>query len=268
MGIARGVKLAGRRAKAWGAWLLVCVLCSSTHAGSERYDYDGLGRLIRVIDERNQVTEYRYDAVGNILQVISGGALVPLSISSIAPTVFRRGETKSVVVSGTNLQGASVTTTDSALDITNLQAASGQINLVLGVGSTATLGQGALTVRSAAGSVSAAITIAPVLPQLSVEPTPLAIPPDNTSRQFTLRLSSPDTIDHTIGLSSSNTNIAVSPVTITIPGGQTSAMASIKGVTEGQSSVVLSSTTLGNSAVAVRSTTLTVPRVARSSKPG
>lgn len=251
MGIARGAERVGRRARAWGLWLLACAFSIAAHAGLERYDYDALGRLIRVIDEQNQVTEYRYDAVGNILQVISAGTMVPLSVSSISPAVFRRGDVRPVVVVGTNLLWTSVTAADPALDITDVRSAAGQIDFVLGVGTAAALGPGTLTIRSAAGSASAAITIAPVLPRLTVEPTPLAIPPDNTSRQFTLRLSSPDTIDHTVGLSASNANIAVSPSSVTFPSGQTSATAGIKGVTEGQSSVMLNSATLGNSAVPV-----------------
>lgn len=251
MGIARGAERVGRGARAWGLWLLACAFSIAAHAGLERYDYDALGRLIRVIDEQNQVTEYRYDAVGNILQVVSAGTLVPLSVSSIAPAVFRRGDVRSVVVVGTNLLGTGVTTVDPALDITDVRSVAGQIDFVLGVGSAAALGPGTLTIRSAAGSASAAITIAPVLPRLTVEPTPLAIPPDNTNHQFTLRLSSSDTIDHTVGLSASNANIAVSPSSVTIPSGQTSVMAGITGVIEGQSSVVLNSATLGNSAVPV-----------------
>jgi len=36
--------------------------------GASRYDYDALGRLIRVIDEQGRVTEYVYDPAGNLTQ--------------------------------------------------------------------------------------------------------------------------------------------------------------------------------------------------------
>ena len=40
--------------------------------GASRYDYDALGRLIRVIDEQGRVTEYVYDPAGNLLHETKG----------------------------------------------------------------------------------------------------------------------------------------------------------------------------------------------------
>src|SRR3954470_13160742 len=60
-------------------------LPSHAPAAQERYDYDALGRLIRVIDEQGRVTQYVYDAAGNILQVITGGTAQAPTVTSIAP---------------------------------------------------------------------------------------------------------------------------------------------------------------------------------------
>ncbi|BBJ23516.1 RHS repeat domain-containing protein [Candidatus Nitrotoga sp. AM1P] len=38
-------------------------------AGTEKYDYDPLGRLIRFINPQGLITRYIYDGVGNILRV-------------------------------------------------------------------------------------------------------------------------------------------------------------------------------------------------------
>lgn len=79
---------------------------------------------------------------------------------------------------------------------------------------------------------------APVPPVLSIEPTPIALPPDGKPRELTLRLSKADYRDNTIMLSVSDTSKAsVSPSTVLIPAGQTSAKFT---VTPGVNSATLS----------------------------
>ena len=64
------------------ALLVGMLLIGSTLAATERFDYDPLGRLIRVISD-TQTTEYVYDAAGNILEVKTGAAATPPSVSGI-----------------------------------------------------------------------------------------------------------------------------------------------------------------------------------------
>lgn len=64
---------------------------------------------------------------------------------------------------------------------------------------------------------------APVPPVLTIEPTPVALPPDGRPRELVLRLSKADYRDNTVNLSVSDTSKAsVSPASILIPAGQTS----------------------------------------------
>ena len=42
-------------------------LVTVASAGTEKYDYDPLGRLIRFINPQGLITRYTYDGVGNIL---------------------------------------------------------------------------------------------------------------------------------------------------------------------------------------------------------
>lgn len=244
----------------FGAWLLVFVAALLSAfpglAGQERYDYDGQGRLVRVIDELNRVTGYVYDAAGNLLQVVTDSQTAqPIAVTGVSPSFFRQGDVKPVVITGTNLAGVSVVPSDPALDISGLRATATQVSFTLTVPSGAALGNGALRLTSAAGSANAAIAVGPPLPKIQVDPTPLAIPPDNTSHQFTVRLSNTDLIDHTIGLAASNGSFAVSPTSVTIPAGQMSAQAGIKGISGGLASLLLSSATLGNTSVPVFVTT-------------
>ena len=104
------------------AWLIalllaLCSFASSAHAAQERYDYDALGRLIRVIDEAGRVTEYVYDPAGNILQVITASSGAQgLSGTATTPNALRRGETKAIIIAGNYFIGAQGNTTDHGLE--------------------------------------------------------------------------------------------------------------------------------------------------------
>ncbi len=49
--------------------LALLALAASAYAGQERYDYDSLGHLIRIINPAGEGTEYVCDVVGDILAV-------------------------------------------------------------------------------------------------------------------------------------------------------------------------------------------------------
>lgn len=231
--------------------ILLSVLYWQVEAGQERYDYDGLGRLIRRVDSQNKATEYTYDSAGNILRVSSGAAVQAPSISSVTPATIRRGETKQLIIVGANLTGVTVSADAADIDIYDVKTATGQMTLMLAVSANATTGTRLLRLSSAAGSANGAVTVAPLLPKVTFEPTPLAIPPDGVARQITLRLSNADVIDHTIALAASSSKITVSPAQLTFAAGQTTAKALVTGVTAGTADILTSSATLGASGVPV-----------------
>lgn len=240
------------------AWIGLGVLAASAaaHAGQERYDYDALGRLARVIDDQGRVTEYVYDAAGNILRVVtSTGGAQPPTVTSITPNAIRRGETKSFQVTGAALSGVTVSTGDPELDVSSATTSATQVSFALTASAGAALGARALTLSNAAGSATATITVNPVLPNVFVDPAPLAVAPDNVPRPFTIRLSNADTVDHAFALSASNSRITIAPAGVTIPAGQTEVRASITGVSGGQSTLTLASATLGTTLVPVFVTT-------------
>jgi YD repeat-containing protein len=231
-------------------FLFGMLLVDVAMAATERYDYDPLGRLVRMVDGSNRATAYVYDAAGNLLEVRTGAEAAAPVVSGVTPAFLRRNETRAITIAGSGFLGASVIPAEAELDISGLQVTATQIKFNLTASANATVGPQSITISSAAGSTSAGITVAPLLPRITVDPTPLAIPPDSVARQITIRLANADAIDHIVALSASNSNIAVSPATVTIPAGQTSAPANIRGISAGQSNLRLSSATLG---------TLTVP---------
>lgn len=98
--------------------------------------------------------------------------------------------------------------------------------------------------------------LAPTPPTVSIEPTPIALPPDNKARDVTVRLSKPDYRDNTFTVSVADSSKAtVSPQTLLVPAGQTVATISITPKVAGTTSLVLDSTTLARVTVPLFFTT-------------
>ncbi len=230
--------------------LFVVFAAPLSHAGEVFYGYDEFGRLIRMIDEQNRITDYVYDAAGNLTDVRTDlSAQQAPTITAITPDNLRRGESKQVQVTGTNLLEVSIASADPGLQISNIQrmqASHTQISFTLTAGAAAVLGNQSLIFSNQAGSASASITVNPLLPKPFFLPGPLAVPPGSTARQFTLRLSNADTIAHTITLAVADTAVVSVTPSVTILAGQTEAIVSITGLQAGQTVLSLTSSTLGN----------------------
>jgi YD repeat-containing protein len=234
---------------------VVLALCAvGAHAGEERYDYDALGRLVRVIDEQGRVTEYVYDPAGNILEVrVSGaGSAQPPAVTSYSPTAIRHGETKAFEITGTNLTGARVSSPDPGLDISGVQASATQITFALTALATAAVGSHSIGIANAGGSISVQLTVNPVLPRLNMSPLPIAVPPTGASRTFFVNLSSADNIAHVVSLASSNPAIVtVAPASLTFAPGETEKLVSVAGQSAGLAAINLSSALLAPNSVPV-----------------
>jgi len=238
------------------ACLIGVIGSAQLNAGQERYDYDALGRLVRVIDEQGRVTEYVYDAAGNILQVITGGTAQAPAITAISPTSIRRGGTAQVTITGSGFTGAEVSASDPGLDISGVQTAATQISFSLAATLTATLGLQQIGIRNAVGSASASVTVNPALPKLGMSPQPIAVPPDNVAHNSFVTLSNADNIDYVVTLGSANAAVAtVSPASITILAGQTRVLVTVTGKSTGSTAINLSAPGLAGISVPVFVTT-------------
>lgn len=90
----------------------------------------------------------------------------------------------------------------------------------------------------------------PVPPAIGFEPTPIAMPPDSKPHEITLRLSRADNRDHTLNLSISDPlKATVSPASLTIAAGQTSARVAITPLAQGSVALRVQSATLGDASV-------------------
>lgn len=236
--------------------ILLCfclLLLSTAFAATDSYQYDPLGRLVQWTDSQGRVTEYRYDAVGNILEVkrVTVAALGP-TVSMVAPASIRRGEAKSVTLTGTNLLGVTVASPSPELSFSGIQITATQITFTLSASANAPLGIASFTVMSSAGSAMFSVTVNPLTPTIIISPAPLAVPIDNVDRTFFIRLSSADSIDHVLSLTTADPAIAVvTPAMITIAAGQTETTAKVRGVSGGTTSLTIASPGIISSAVGV-----------------
>lgn len=234
--------------------LMVAVSSSSALAGTERFDYDPLGRLIRVIDEKGRITEYVYDPAGNILEVrtSSGTTANPPSVTAVNPTSLRRGTSIQVQVTGSGFTGVQLTSPESRLAVSELQLAPTSISFRLTAAIDATLGARTFTLSNAAGAANFSIRVDPLLPRIEASPNPLAVPPDSRDRRFTVRLSNTDTIAHTVNLSTLDATVAtVAPASLAFSASSQELTATIKGLKDGLTTLQLVSPTLGTVLVPV-----------------
>ena len=221
-------------------------------AGSERYEYDGLGRLIRVIDGSGQAVDYRYDAAGNITAVVSAGKAAAPTVSSVAPASVRRAATARVTLTGTELGNASVSSPTEGVSISRVSRSGSAISLDLEVSASTPLGSATLVVATAAGSVNAQVTIRPELPAADVSPLPIAVAPGAGASAYDVVLSNADDQTHSFSLVMARKDIAtVSPASLTLAPGQTSAKFTVRGVAGGNTELRLSSSTLNTVQVPV-----------------
>ncbi len=244
-----------------GAFMLRCLAVSalalglaSSWSGEDRYDYDPLGRLVRHVDPAGRVTQYQYDAAGNILSVgpPDGTALAGApALNALSPDLIRRGDTRSITLAGQGLRVGTLRASDPGLDLSQVQQQLNEIRAQLSVASTTPTGEQALVFSNSLGSARIAVKVGPALPQLSLEPNPLALPPDNRPHAITIRLSGADVVSHEVSITSSDTTrLGVTPGRVTLEAGATSAQVQVRPVASGFANLTLASPQLG---------TLTVP---------
>lgn len=217
---------------------------AAVSAGQERYDYDVLGRLIRFINPAGQATEYVYDAVGNILEVRRGEAKPP-QITDVDPGTVRRSATVPVVVTGTDLLGATVTAADPGMRITGLRSFATEVSFDLFPDEDVPLGAQLFTLSSSTGSAEFSLTVKPELPRLVATPATVILSPGGSTTEVTLALSSPDVDDHQLTLTMADPAVAaLSDATVEFSAGQTQSVLTVTSAERGTSILNLVSATL------------------------
>lgn len=116
------------------------------------YQYDGNGRLVASADSSGQVTQYVYDAAGNILEVLAAVQTDTPALNSVVPDTLRQGQTVTVTLSGARLPGARVISPSSALAVSRTQAREDSVVFSLAADLAAPLGPQACSVVNNIGA--------------------------------------------------------------------------------------------------------------------
>jgi YD repeat-containing protein len=105
-----------------------------TPTDTAQYIYDDLGRLSQVIDGQGNVVTCQYDAVGNLLSITrnTGGVGVP-TIRAFTPNTGNAGASVNVSLTGTNLTGASLATTNPGILVRNVVTRTTAITATFGI---------------------------------------------------------------------------------------------------------------------------------------
>ncbi|GAB6043528.1 hypothetical protein [Endothiovibrio diazotrophicus] len=218
------------------AWALLLAL--SAHASDQRYDYDEAGRLIRSIDESGQVTEYRYDAVGNLLQINADATAAAPAIDSFTPQRINHGDRLPASATGSGLNGARITTSHPGLTVSGATTADGRVDFELQADPDLPLGPQTLTFTTAAGETSATVEVRPEIPRAYLTPVPVGRLPDGVFHPVILWLSHADVEAHTFALSIDDPAIArLESTTLTLAAGETEARTRVAGLSEGTTSL-------------------------------
>lgn len=170
-------------------------------------------------------------------------------VTSLTPSILRRGESGSFRMDGTYLDGSTVTLpANSGLVLSGLQTTETQATFTLAAAADAVSGQRTLQVANPSvpdSTATAALTVIDGAPRIDTDPSPISLFPNGRNNTVTIRLSAADSIDNTVALSSSDPTIAtVTPASITIPRGQLQATVQVSGLKVGTALLNMTSATL------------------------
>ena len=180
-----------------------------TQADEATYIYDELGRLIRVIDGQGNVATYNYDAVGNLLE-ITGETVAGLqpTINSITPNFGRQGSGVDITITGTKLEGSTLTTNNTGIIVANAQVTDTTITARFLISETATLGVTTVQVDNGVGTASLGYTIHLRPPAPVIAPSVLSVVSSGGTTTASISLESNDGFPTVLTLITGDTQIA------------------------------------------------------------
>ena len=196
-----------------------------------------------------QITAYDYDNSGDIRSIVTEVSEQAPLITELSPTIVRHGQQYYVIANGIGLRFVQINADSSGLAILVSQSSDSQVAFTLNVGEQVALGQHTLTFSTSLGFTTQTITVFPLLPEITLNPTPVVLAFPASPIDLDIQLSRTDIVEHTLDLVTiDNPSVAELSVTnrITIPIGQTRPGISIPitGLQKGTATLNITSQTL------------------------
>lgn len=143
-----------RLGTAAGLALLVC----AAQADQARYYYDGLGRLIGVVDGQGNVAVYEYDRVGNLRSISHGTATAP-AVTEVSPSILDAGGSASLTLTGSGLFFATVATSHPEMALGRPSSTGTSVTVPVTLPNPTSLGPTTLTLTAPGGTTAVTVTV-------------------------------------------------------------------------------------------------------------
>lgn len=195
-----------------------------------------------VYADAQRIVDFQYDDAGNLIDISSLVLDAPPQVTNITPDFTNKGITIDFVATGSNLFSAEVTTDNPGLIVSNVNNSSlTEIIFALTATDTAIIGITTITFATLLGSADVQINVGDRLPEISSNPSPIAIPADNQAKQIQLIFEEPLESDQTYSVSITNTSIAtIAQTSITLLAGETKTNVDITGLVLGNTALSIS----------------------------
>lgn len=165
---------------------------------------------------------------------------------------MRADATHHISVTGSNLAQVTLQPLSSQLTVTNQEQTDSSLTFDLHVAADTEQGQQRLRLSNTDGSAEFGITILPPLPTLSAYPLPLAVSDDGSPKQFAIRLSNEDVVDHTINLAIDDpTQVELLTTSLTLVAGEREGYVLARGLQPGVARITLISELLADVSYAI-----------------
>jgi YD repeat-containing protein len=236
---------------AWGVILLALCLAWPVSAAADQaqYIYDGLGRLIRVIDSQGNVATYHYDAVGN-LEAITRDTTAGLQLTAgpISPNFGRQDTEVDVSIPGANLFASTLTTDNAGVIVSQSVATDTSINAHLVIAQNATIGTTNVRIDNGVSSVTLPFTIGPAPSLPVIAPLVILVTPNGGTATATISMATNDGYPTALTLTTGDSQIAtVNPTQLTLQPGESQPVTITGGTAGGTAlSVTISQTVNAN----------------------
>ena len=194
------------------------------------------------LSESEQRVEYQYDQGGNLIGVKAYTNLGLPQVTALTPGFINRENTSTVLATGINLFGVSVTSNSSEVSILRVESISTEtMAFTIHASRSAPIGLLELVFSNALGIDRESIVVAERIPIISTDPNPVILQLGGDSVAVTLEFDRPYLQDQVFDLGIADSRIAeVQNLSITLPAGQTSVSTEISGISAGSTSLQIS----------------------------
>ena len=152
-------------------------------------------------------TEFNYDQIGNIEQIVRDISGVAPQIDSVSPLIVRESQVVNVIVDGQGLRGAILSNNDGIFQFSNIQSSDQQLTFTLEVAEDVELNSSPIEVSTGLGAQSFDLQVFSELPQFLLSPLPIILKQGETL-SLPVSLSQVDALPHELSITNSDDQVA------------------------------------------------------------